>query len=318
MKYNLVDVLKNRFIDADGKYFQEIFYEIMRAKYATDFVMPRNYGKIGDYKCDGISINEGFYYAIYSPENPNFRDENQKYAIGKVRKDIKGFLEQYEKGTWEYKCSKFIFVYNAKFNKQPPAPILSELSKLDKKVKEKFPEITVSYMTQYDLELAFIELKSEQQEFIINHTYCGSEEIDFDASSIALILDKMHMTDFKSVEVHDIMGMKEKIKFNKLDENRAGDLLKASYNIMDFKDFIRRTNPEYIQFLQDRCLTLYDEAKTILKTNSNKQFDYILENLYSYDIKQVNSNEAVYKSIKNNKLIIMSMFFENCSIFESI
>lgn len=314
MPISIDEIITIRFAMAEGNQFQKIFFEIMKAVHGLNFTMPKNHGDFGDYKCDGILIDEGTYFAVYSPENPNINDEKQYYAISKYRKDIKGFISKYNEEIWGYQLKKFVIVYNGKYNEKIPAPILSEISKLDKEIKKDFPEVNVLPMTQYDLKIEFLKLDSKLQQFILNRTYGSEQEINLDGAIISLMLSEMHKQNFKRVMPHQLMEFNEKIIFNGIDEERALDLKQASMNIQDFKIFTRKYNTTYINILQDQCINLYNEAFLSHPDDSNFQFDYILNNLYH------NSSEKDYsllREIKRNKLIIMATYFENCSIFKS-
>lgn len=308
-------ILTNKFIEANGAQFQNIFFEIMRAKHGSDFIMPRNYGIYGDLKCDGIHISKGIYYGVYSPENPNFKDVNQSEAIKKFNSDLDGLIALIDE-NWGYPLKEFVFVYNGKFMNTIPSPILSAISLKHEELKLKYPTVKLSSITQYDLKLVFLTLNVGIQEFILSKTYFSVEEINLDGSIVAMILEKMHLSAFKKSELHAIMDFKDKIKFNGLDDNRASDLLHASYNIDDFVVFVRSIDPQYLNMLHNLCKDLYDKS-ALLFSNANSQFDYILENLYIYDISDKDYNYYNLKSIKENKLIIISVFFENCSIFKS-
>lgn len=310
-------ILTNRFIEANGTQFQGMFYEIMRAKYGTDFAMPRAYGNSGDFKNDGILISEGIYYALYSPENPNYQDTNQKDAIKKFISDIDGLIDRIKDGTWAYDFNEFIFVYNAKSYASIPAPLLSEFSTKQKELNEEYPDLKLSYITQYDLKSIFMTLHTDKQKYILEKTYMALEEINLDGTVMAHLLEKMYSRNFVKSRVHKLMDFEEKIKYNNLNEERESDLLHASYNINDFLIFSRGLDPSYMEHLFNICRTSYDEAVEKYPDNENNQFDYVLENIYQYDSKDVDSSLHNIKIVKENKLIIISVFFENCSIFKS-
>ncbi|MDO9319667.1 MAG: hypothetical protein Q7V56_15915 [Gammaproteobacteria bacterium] len=88
--------------------FQPFFESILERKY-EDFERIRTYGNRGDGGNDGYRKENGIYYQVYSPLNPESRD---KEASEKMRDD---FLKLHKKWNHVTQIKEFNFVFNDKF-----------------------------------------------------------------------------------------------------------------------------------------------------------------------------------------------------------
>lgn len=308
------DLLQRKFIEYSGFQFQKLFYEIMRNKNGDDFEMPEHYGSCGDFKCDGFLKSTGFYFACYSPENP-YDDTKADAIISKLNNDLNGLQKRIDDGTWKIPFNGFIFVVNMKYVNTVPAPVFPDAQNLEISLKAKYGDhFQIKIWTQYDLKRIFLGLDSAIQNFIINKVYFHEEDIDFSGGTVALILEHFSSLDPKKVPIHNIMDFKRKMIFNNLSEERKCDLECASYSVSSLEIYLEELGDNSTQTLQTLLVELYEKAKIEFPNDSNLQFDYIKENIYPMD--HISSKQNI-KEINCTKLIIMSKFFENCSIFQS-
>lgn len=311
---SLESILQQKFVDYSGQQFQKIFYEIMRAKYGTDFEMPLPYGNVGDYKCDGYLKSENKYYACYSPENP-YDMTNATAMNSKFESDLKGLVEKIKAGVWMYELKCFVFVCNLKYNMAFPAPVVTKKQELELWLKSQLTnDVYIELITQHDLKLTFNTLSTQQMEYILKKSYFHEEEINFDGTLIPTIIEHFSSTDIKKVELHNIMEFKDKLKFNNLSGERSAALVSASYDVVELENYLSNLDPKMIEKLQSIVVDLYLKSKEKYSNSSDLQFDYIKNNLY--DTGEM-YNSPTRKSINDTKLTIMAKFFENCTIFES-
>ncbi|MGM9972280.1 MAG: hypothetical protein ACI35W_07710 [Anaeroplasmataceae bacterium] len=309
------EMLQRRFVEYFGFQFQKLFFEIMRNYYGDDFEMPHPYGSEGDYKSDGYLKSKGIFFACYAPENPS--EYNDATAmISKLRSDLNGLISKIiDEKKWLYPLNGFTFVLNLKFNNEAPAPLLSEKQNLEANLLKKFNRlIPINIITQYDLKLLFNQLDIAKQKYILEKVYVFDEDMEFDGTIIAKIIEYFSNKEIKPVKPHNLMDMTEKIKFNNLSIERESELIYAAFNISALENYLSSYSPDAQEILQTLVLNLYEDSKKNYPNNSNLQYDFIKEGLFdskdSYGIK--------LKIINNTKAIIMSKFFENCSIFESV
>lgn len=310
----LEDMLNARFTEYDGIQFQKLFYEIMRVKYNTDFEMPWPYGNVGDYKCDGYYKPDGAFYACYAPENPSV-DTNASEMIKKINSDIEGLKLQIKVGKWKCPFLKFVFVVNMKNKKTCPSPLLVRKYEIESELESYYGrKIEVSIITQYDLKIIFNSLEKNEQEFILNKVFIYDNEFEFDGAIISKIIEHFSTKVVRQVKIHNIMEFEEKIKFNNLNQDRGDALEYASFNIAALENYFEELGNSSEETLQTALVSLYNDAKKEYPDNQNLQFDYIKDNLY-----QISEGDSsiIKKKVTDSTLIIMSKYFENCSIFES-
>ena len=306
------EMLNLRFIEYDGMQFQKLFYEIMRNRYGTDFDMPTPYGIYGDYKCDGYLRTEGAFYACYAPENPSV-DTNASEMKSKITSDLEGLIKNIKAEVWKCEFKKFVFVVNMKSKRTVPSPLITKKFELEKEIEDSLgKKCEIDIITQYDLSLIFNELDPTKQRFILEKVYINDFDFEFDGSVISKIIEYFSLKCDDVVKPHNIMELEDKIKFNNLSEKRGDILLYASFNNSSLQNYLEEMGEDACDILQSIVLNLYQKALKLYPDNSNFQFDYICEKLYPLDETMGNS-----KSITNSKYIIMSLFFENCSIFKS-
>ena len=111
------------------------------------------------------------------------------------------------------------------------------------------------------------------------------------------------------------MEFEKKIAFNNLDDNRASDLLSASYSINTIDQVLDELDSTGLlqEQLSDLLRKIYEEAKDKL-SDENQIFDYIISKLM--ETSSTDLREIDLKIIRETVLIIMSKYFENCTIFE--
>lgn len=88
---------------ANGMHFQNLFSQLMKEKYGSQYHPTRSHGNIGDMSVDGV-LNLNTAFAVYAPEI-----YNDKKTLEKLNSDFNGFLEQRKNGNWG-DIQKLIFV----------------------------------------------------------------------------------------------------------------------------------------------------------------------------------------------------------------
>jgi len=129
--------------------FQTFFENIMQEAY-PDFQKIRPYGKEGDKGNDGYRPNEGIYYQVYAPKNPNEKDAE---AARKLKRDFEKL-----KTAWDQisKVKIFYFVFN---DKRKGSSI--EIEKALAELRDSNPEIEFKLFLAKDLEDIFFKLNND-------------------------------------------------------------------------------------------------------------------------------------------------------------
>lgn len=308
------EMLQRRFVEYSGYQFQKLFYEIMRNKYGADFDMPQPYGNVGDFKSDGYLRTTGTFFACYAPENPS-DDTKASSMISKLISDLQGLQINIDNKIWKNSFDEFTFVVNMKYSNITPAPLLVKKEELQIGLEKKYgKKIKINILTQYDLKTIFNTLTLSQQRFILEKIYIHDGDYEFDGAIISKIIEHFMHTKSVIVKPHNIMDLNNKISFNGLSKERGDALSYASYNISSLEMYLESLSSDAFTCLQNIVIKLYEEAINKYPDNTNFQFDYICDNLYVIN----DEVKGIYiKNICDTRLIIMSKFFENCSIFRS-
>lgn len=123
---------------ANGLHFQDLFSQLMKEKYGSQYHPTRTHGNIGDMSVDGV-LNLNTAFAVYAPDI-----YNDKKTLEKLKSDFNGFLEQREKGNWS-DIQKLIFVV-----KSERSGITTTVLNLIMQFNNRFP---TDIMEMNDLEL---------------------------------------------------------------------------------------------------------------------------------------------------------------------
>lgn len=299
-------MLENKIYTCVGYDFQNLFFEIMKNLYKDDFIMPKPQGQYGDRKNDGFIPSKGEYFAVYGPDT---YDLNIKYAIQKLESDLNGLLENIEKGAWISELKKFIFVVNTRHNKIFPVEIVQKIEELSEKYS-----FEIVLWSSYDIKLLFNQLLPEQKKYIVQ-CYVNLDSISLNIQVLNKIIEKISNSKYKKSKIDGFMEFESKIKFNNLSEDRGADLLSASFSINNLDSALNELDSTGL--IQEQLSTLvkelYIEAKEKLEAE-NQMFDYLMNKLMetsSIELKNID-----LKIIRETVMIIMSKYFENCTIFE--
>lgn len=299
-------IFDNKIYTCGGYDFQYLFFEIMKNKYKEQFVMPKPQGRYGDKKNDGYIVDKGQYFAVYGPDS---YDLNISYTISKMDTDLTGLIENINSGAWKNPVNTFIFVVNTRHNNILPVEIIQKTEELSNKYG-----IYVTVWTSYDLRSIFNELTEPQKQFILQ-SYVALDNITLNIQVLNKIIEKVNKLNCSKSKIDGIMEFEKKIAFNNLDDNRASDLLSASYSINTIDQVLDELDSTGLlqEQLSDLLRKIYEEAKDKL-SDENQIFDYIISKLM--ETSSTDLREIDLKIIRETVLIIMSKYFENCTIFE--
>lgn len=299
-------ILKSKINVSFGYDFQYLFFEILKCLYADNFIMPKPQGRYGDRKNDGYIPSEGKYFAIYGPET---YDLNVAYTCQKMEDDLTGLLDNIKNGNWTYEVKSFVFVINTRYNKIVPVEINQKVEELHNKTG-----IDVVLWTSYDIEILFNKLSDNEKQFVLQ-CYTTLDNFSLNIQVLNSIIEKISVLDFKKSKIDGLMEFEDKIKFNNISDDRSADLLAASYNISSLDSVLDELDSTGMlqEELSNLLKNIYENSKNKF-SNENQIFDNIICELMktsSDDLSQIN-----IKIIRETVLIIMSKYFENCTIFE--
>ncbi len=299
-------MLEHKIFTCVGYEFQNLFFEIMKNLYKDDFIMPKPQGQYGDKKNDGYIPSKGKYFAVYGPDT---WDLNIKYTIQKLESDLNGLLENIKKGEWKSQLNEFVFVVNTRHNNNFPVEIVQKMEELSKK-----HSIKIILWSSYDIKLLFNQLSIEQKKYILQ-CYVNLDSISLNIQVLNKIIEKISDSKYTKNKIDGFMEFESKIKFNNLSKDRGADLLCASFSINNLDNALNELDSTGL--IQEQLSTLikglYIEAKEKME-NENQVFDYLMNKLMETSSTELKNIDLMV--VRETIMIIMSKYFENCTIFE--
>lgn len=297
---------ENKLNKSYGYEFQAIFFEIMKNIYKDDFIMPRPQGRLGDKKNDGYIPSIGEYFAVYGPETA---DLNISYTVQKLETDFTGLMHNIESGEWTKPINKFTYVVNTRFQNLFPTEIVQKADELSSKYS-----ISITLMSSYDIKQKFNELTTENKKLILQ-MYISLDEMSLNVPILNGLIDKIYDRDYQRSKIDGLMDFEEKIKFNNLNYDRYIDLINASYSINSLDSALNNLDPTGTtqEQLGSLLKNIYEDGKKKY-IYENDIFDYLVEELIGDCSNNLSSVD--YKVVRETVLIIISKYFENCTVFE--
>lgn len=182
--------------------FQSFFEEIMQKAF-PGFRKIRPYGNKGDGGNDGYLPDEGIYYQVYSPINPN---EKESEAAKKFKSDFEKLKKNWHQIS---EIKEVNFVFNDK-----GIGISIELESAASDLERDNKNIEFKIFTSHDLEHIFCNLNSERVSSLgfdidtrnalhIAHAYLNKLEFDLDRDNTEFILQTLSNIEDVIVEQDD-------------------------------------------------------------------------------------------------------------------
>lgn len=291
-------------LKAEGQAFEDLFGSILIRR-DPQFRKVQAYGNIGDRKNDGFNPNSGIYYQIFAPSDIA-KSRTVAAAVSKLEEDFRGLYEHWDKST---SINEFKFVINDKQKGCPP-----QVEQKMGDLRKEFPNIRFSSFTLDDLIIEFNKLNIDQKQeivgFIPNQSYLATTTISAVVKTIEHIKSNLDAVP-QSKEDFNQEEFNKKIEFNYLGVEIADLMRNAESQTYLLEDFFNRNQDKNLKnVIRDYYSYLYladkEEFNGINKFSAPIIFFKIL-NSSAYDKSQDAQNAA---------LILMSLFFISCDIYE--
>lgn len=283
-------LFKNKIHEADGQKFEDLFSAIMNYK-EPEFTQIKPWGNIGDRKNDGYIKSKGIYFQVHAPE-----DIRKSYpdVIKKIQKDFSGLQSQWSN------IQEFYYVVNDKYNGvNADSEKLLETIKLSNSLNE------CQFVVAKDLENMLYNLADDQILTIAGHIPDPANLPSLDYSILNEILKHLRSKSLNNgIEKIVVPDWDEKIKFNNLTSNESVRLTNGYFQLGTLSDYLKNNSDFTAQELQTKISGMYQE---LAKAYSGSELFWELVN----EISPRSSSEYQASSI-----VIMSMYFETCDIFE--
>lgn len=283
-------LFKNKVHEADGQKFEDLFSAIMNYK-EPDFTQIKPWGNIGDRKNDGCILSKGIYFQVHAPE-----DVKKSYheIIKKIQTDFSGLQSHWGN------IQEFYYVLNDKYQGvHPDALQLLETIKQSNTLKE------CKFIVAKDLENILYSLDDDQIMAIAGNIPDPANLTSLDYGILNEILEHLKGKSLNnSIEKIVAPNWDEKIKFNNLTINESIRLTNGYFQLGTLSEYLKNNSDFTAQELQNKVSAMYQE---LAKSYSGSELFWELVS----DISPRSSAEYQASSI-----VIMSMYFETCDIFE--
>lgn len=285
---------KNKVHECEGLSYEDLFVKIM-VEHNPNFQSVTAYGNIGDRKNDGYDKKTGTYYQVYAPK---ILSERIRVAKNKLNED---FRKLYNYWNTIYEVKSYFFVVNDKY-KHGVEP---ELNKAISELENEFSNISFGLLFNKNLEDLFFELSDfKRNEIIYIPDY---ENLELDALGLNIVIE--HLIKLKTINIveniPDNPDRDKKISFNKLGEQASNYIKFGSYQKSELDQYFKK-NTDLKENLRIKFSTLYQEGKILFTDNS--------DDIYTYILRKASPKDEQY--IVNAVIVLMSMYFETCDIFE--
>lgn len=283
-------LFKNKIHEADGQKFEDLFSAIMSYK-EPDFIQIKPWGNIGDRKNDGYIKSKGIYFQVHAPE-----DIKTKYpeVVKKIQTDFNGLQSQWNN------IQEFYYVLNDKYK-----GVNADSSQLLETIKQSNSLKECKFILPKDLENMLYSLDDDQIMTIAGHIPDPVNLISLDYDILNEILEHLKAKSLNSgAEKIVAPDWDEKIKFNKLTSNESIRLTNGYFQLGTLSEYLKNNSDFTAQELQNKINGMYQELS---KSYSSSELFWELVNEISP------RSSAEYQA---SSIVIMSMYFETCDIFE--
>lgn len=297
-------MFQNRILQATGQRFEDFFVSIMTRR-DPRFRPVKPQGRIGDQGNDGFIPEEGRYFQVFAPENPNERIDK---AAEKARDDFEKMRKFWEADSI---IVDFRFVFNDKYKGAYPTVehTLAELKRIHGLA------IAKPFLAK-DLEAEFWELSTEHKEDVLEMVIPKSQYIsDIDYGVFTEILQ--HLISSQKPIAGDgaitVPDFDHKLRFNGIDA--ASSLLRVgNYQNGAVDDFFDCHGQFVRKDIRDRLAQCYTTAVVMddgLDNSQKEKGDRVFFRLIN-DIAP-KSNKAT----QDAAIVLVAYFFEKCDVFEA-
>lgn len=271
--------------------FQLFFSAIMSARYPSDFVATRTWGRDGDQKCDGYILSTGSFFQVYAPD-----ELDAKAAVKKMNDDFAGALEK-----WKDKIKVWVFVHNARVG--VPPHILQKLTDFKKGNKS----IIFNHMGRQELKSILFETDEGSIRSLL-----GAVPTYQDVNSLSMEAIKQTILGFAkkgATTATAIVPVSEK----KLEANGLSTESKNLFEVGMIKsnlinNFFRQWHDPS---LEEKTAT---EMNNIYKTAVGECSDS--DSVFQRILTTISGTDLGNPSATISALTIMAYFFQTCDIFE--
>lgn len=292
-------MFQNKILVSDGQRYEDLVVSVLTRR-NPGFRPIKPQGRIGDQGNDGFIKEEGKYYQIYAPEQPQDKVTD---AVNKAKDDFEKL-----KSYWEADASvtEYRFTFNDKFKGAYP-----EIEHALSEMKEQYALTVCEPFLAKDLEREFMLLPRDEMHAVLGSVIPRRRDIrDIDFAALTEILK--HLVDNPSPisgAVLVVPNFDKKITFNGIEQ--AGCLLAVgNFQNAAVEQYFNRHGQFAKTEIRDSLASRYQAAKEDPATGDTPHGDTIFFRL----LESIVPNAS--KEVQDAAIVLISYFFETCDVFE--
>jgi hypothetical protein len=302
-------LFKCRVILASAKAFQDLFWDVMKAKHGQDFAEVAPQGSKGDGGNDGYLPAERHYYQLYAPISPK---EKVTAAARKLSADFTKVKTQWG-GTGSPGLRRFSFAFNDKYD-GAPKEIELELNSL----RATHQTIVFAHYCCRELETDFMGLQDTEWDRIIGMPVPDpSRLVNLDYSVLGEVIRFVLCGDLADSETRlDLPPeLDQKIELNGLSRPHAVRVQNGALHAGHIDKYFSANTTFALAELRDHVVGHYETAKKVIRENNppdgTRPIDALFT-LFRHSLFPKGATAAAAIPVD----AVIGYFFEACDIFD--
>jgi hypothetical protein len=302
-------LFKCRAILANANAFQDLFWDVMKAKHGQKFATVSPQGRKGDGGNDGYHTVDKHYYQVFAPVDPM---DKVTTAVAKLSDDFSKVKSQWggEKGSG---LRKYSFVFNDKYQ---GAPKDIEL-KLDT-LRKTHPGIELSQYCCRDLEADFMSLPAGEWDGVLGGAIPDpSRVMMLDYTVLGEVIRHILAADVpESAARLDLPPeLEQKIKLNDLSEVAAARIQYGALLNGRIERYFEANSPFARDELRDRVVGVFEAAKASVARDGPPANESIADRVFLLFRRNLfPRNASVATAIAVDAVV--GYYFEACDVFD--
>jgi hypothetical protein len=300
-------LFKCRAIVANGRAFQDFFWDIMKAKHGDKFSTVAPQGRKGDGGNDGYLPAAKHYFQLYAPITPR---EKIATAAKKLKADFVKIQKEW--GRKATPIERFSFVFNDKYQGLP-----NDIEQALNDLRAKHKNIIFAQYCCRDLEQDFMGLPETEWDRILGMPVPDPGRIkSLDYSVLAEVIRYIMAADIADAESRlDLPPeLDEKIRLNKLRKTQAIHIQNGALLTGHIDKFFAKNSSFALSALRDHVVGYFETAKKVVAddpppkgTTVDAVFDLFRRSLFPK-----NATTATANAVD----AVIGYFFEACDVFD--
>lgn len=302
-------LFKCRAILANARAFQDLFWDVMKAKHGDEFATVAPQGRKGDGGNDGYLPRAKHYYQVFAPIDPKAK---VMVAVKKLGVDFEKVVKQ-----WAQKnggLDKFSYAFNDKYE---GAPKDIELALQD--LRRAHSPISFAQYCCRELESDFMGLPDTEWDRIVSMNIPASSRVTgMDYSVLGEVIRFVMSADVSDSQTRlDLPPeLDEKINLNGLSKANGVRIRSGALLTGHIEKYIKGNSAFALTALRDHMVGHYETAKKVIEKNApapvgskgDAVFDLFRRSLFPRGGATVAAVTAVDA--------VIGYFFEACDVFD--